>query len=111
MDWNSETIARLGEAVAARWVRFCTERNTDRRNLSELWTNHLLLLDIVVVRPPARKKRTAHSELILSRLVEIINNSNKRVSDALCIHNPDRPGQFLLVPRELAAKILAIGMP
>lgn len=115
MDWDRNSIIRLSSALSERWSRFSSEKKTDRRNLSELWCKHLLSLGIVVVRPAPNAKRKLtvkyDAQPLLSRLVDIINNQNAQVADALCVPNPDRPAQLVLVPRELAVKILAIGMP
>lgn len=114
MEWDEDSIARLSAAVSKRLYDFSVDKKTDRRNLSELWNKHLLDLDIIVVRHPTNVKRrrgVTGPSLMLARIVDIINRNNHQVADAICIPNPDRFGQFILVPRELAAKILAIGMP
>lgn len=115
MEWDKDSLKRLSVAISERWSRFVSEKKTDRRNLSELWAKHLLELDIIVVRPAPNVKRpktvTWDAQPILSRLVDIINNNNGHVAGALCVPNPDRPAQLVLVPRDLAAKILVVGMP
>ena len=105
MEWNKENIRLLERAVAERHLSIEAERRTDRKNLSEIWNRHVAEIGISLIRQ--KRDRV----LSVRDIIDIINSRNPEVSDALCISNPDRHGQFLLVPRETAEKILALGMP
>lgn len=107
MHWDEQNISLLGDAVRERHRIFVLERKTDRRNLSELWNNHLRSIGITLMR--SKKKGIA---FVGSRdLIDIINFKNEQVSNSVCIENPDRPGQFIFIPRDIASKILVLGMP
>ena len=110
MDWDKERIALLESAVSSRWIAFCKELKTDRKNLSELWNFHIKKFGISVVRPIPRRQN-GREILNVQDFVDAINLRNPEVSDALCVRNPDRAGQYLFIPREKAATILAIGLP
>ena len=115
MEWTKDNLSRLDTQFILRYNSFRLERRTDPRNLSELWNRHLEGLGITVVRPsPTMQRRGKKPDprlQTLSLLVRIINEDNRRVSDSVCVNNPDRPGQVLLVPRELAEKVIFIGFP
>ena len=105
MEWNKEDIAILERAVGERFSRFVAERRTDRKNLSELWNLHIKQVGITLFRHPKDKVLTTHD------VIGLINFRNPEVCDSLCIKNPDRVGQYLLLSREIASKILMLGMP
>ena len=105
MEWTSQEIRLLQDSIYKRYQEFRKENRTDPKNLSELWNKHILQIRITGIRTRAKKA------MMVSDLVEVINFRNKDVSDALCVMNPDRPDQFLLVPRETAQTILVVGMP
>jgi hypothetical protein len=110
MEWTKERLKTLSRALSLRYVAFREEKGTDRRNLSAIWNRHLENLGIRVVRPAAWPK-LPEKNLTLMELVRIINEENDRVAGSLCVPNPDRPGQLMLVPVELAEKVLFVGMP
>jgi hypothetical protein len=106
MNWNTkEEVDLLERAVAARHAKFYSELRTDRKNLSEIWNRHIKEIGISLIRHSRDKVLTIHD------IIGLINFRNPDVSDALCIRNPDRTGQFLLVPRDIASKIMMLGMP
>lgn len=107
MEWTGQELQRLQDKVSKRYDEFRKENwNTDRKNLSELWNRHIKQVGITGIRPPPNQKSVGFKEIL-----DVINFRNEEVSDALCILNPDRVQQFLLVPRETAEKILVVGMP
>lgn len=108
MEWTRQTIELLEEAVSKRYQEFLKDRRTDRKNLSELWNRHILQIGVTGVRP---KKKAKFAAMTAHDIVDVINFRNSEVSDALCIRNPDRPEQFLLVSRDVASKIVMLGMP
>ena len=66
---------------------------------------HLKELGITGVRPKGKRP------LFVNDIVNLINFRNDEVSGSVCVRNPDRTSQFLLVPRDVAEKILVLGMP
>lgn len=111
MEWTKNRLKTLSRALSLRYVNLRKEKDTDRRNMSEIWNRYLDNLGIRVVRPKYSPKIMDHKSLTLMELVRIINEENDRVAGSLCVGNPDRPGQLVLVPVELAEKILFLGMP
>lgn len=105
MEWDKKTISALELSVSERHRKMSAERRTDRKNMSEIWNRHVSEIGISLVRQRGDRM------LSVQDIVDVINNRNPEVSDALCIANPDRRGQYLLVPRDMAEKILALGMP
>jgi hypothetical protein len=47
---------------------------------------------------------------MLVNLIDMVNFRNGDISDALVIDNPDRPGQYILVQRDMAERIFVLGM-
>jgi hypothetical protein len=112
MEWDKDTIVKLEEAVRDGCISLRRERPTDRKNFSAIWNRKLSDLGITLVIPRKRNKgRETYAHLVLSRVLEIINMENEKVSGSMIVANPDRPGQHLLVPRDIASKILMLGMP
>jgi hypothetical protein len=113
MEWNLESIRVLEVAIKDRWDSMVKERNTDRKNMSEIWNKYLASFGITLLRPktaalPSNMSRTAWQ---VRAIKDAINFRNDDVSNALCVSNPDRPGQFMFVPRDMAEKFLFLGMP
>ena len=108
MEWTREDIVRLEKTIMERWFRFKKEKGTDRKNLSELWNLHVKNYGITGLRT---KKRGKHESTTDKDLIDAINFRNAMVADALCVRNPDRPEQYLFIPRDTATKILMLGMP
>lgn len=108
MEWTRQDIKILEEAVLKRYDQFRKENKTDRKNLSELWNRHILQIGVTGIRP---KKKVKFVSMTAHDIVDVINFRNSEVSDALCISNPDRPEQFLLLSRDVASKIVMLGMP
>jgi hypothetical protein len=106
MEWNRENLRLLEKAFLARWFRLKGENRTDRKNLSEIWNRKLRLLGISVLRPKGKAESVGVNDF-----VELLNFRNEQTADILCVSNPDRLGQFLIVPRDMASKILMLGMP
>ncbi len=47
---------------------------------------------------------------LFNNLLNLINYNNEMVADSVIIDNPDRLGQYILLKREMAEKILLLGM-
>jgi len=108
MEWDKNALVRLYGLFHERHERMRSERKTDRKNLSALWNSYLSTYGVTLLRSD-KKEVLVHGE-ILRTLMDIINHRNDLVADALVIRNPDRPHQYLIVPRESAQKIIVLGM-
>jgi hypothetical protein len=115
MDWNKTSLDRLSLLFLDKHYKMGLELRTDRKNLSEHWNRHVekhfgitIIRDIV--HPKLNKNNLSKSFSILNQLFELINFKNDLVKDAVIIKNPDRHGQYLVVPGDVAERILVFGM-
>lgn len=107
---DKSSIQALENLLSERWTKLKNERRTDRKNLSELWNLYLKGMDIAFVRVKANTK-IGGQLFVLNELIKIINFRNDEVAGRLIVPNPDRSGQYLLIPLDVAEKILVLGMP
>ena len=110
MEWDTFSIIELKKVLYAKHREMRDSHKTDRRNFSAIWNRYLGVYGAVVLG--IRKKdvvNNASSHALLRNLIGIINDRNDLVAGALMIENPDRLGQFILIPRESAEKILVLG--
>lgn len=105
-NWDKKTIDQLFDLLNLSFLKFRERHKTDRQNLSALWNKHLGDFGISCVRPNNPKGAVV---VTLRDFIALINHRNSDVSDAVCVANPDRQGQFLLVPRDIASKIIVLG--
>ena len=111
MDWNEGSIIELGKIVRARHEQMRVFHKTDRRNFSAIWNRYLGVYGAVVLGIQKKDVVNYASSLVLLRnLIGIINYKNELVAGAIMIDNPDRMGQYILMPRDSAEKILVLGM-
>lgn len=110
MEWNKQAISVLTDMVTKKWHDFNRETKTDRRNLSAIWNKYLNELGITLIREINTPDHKINTVGTMKMLLDTINYQNEKVSDAIIIGNPDRRSQFLLIPRETAARILVLGM-
>jgi hypothetical protein len=115
MEWNRETILRLSSLFLEKYNSMRGEVRTDRANMSALWNKYLKGYDIRVIRNQGHNRKLAQGSQfgahhVVTNLINVINFHNEDVSDALIIDNPDRIGQYMLVPRGKAELILVLGM-
>lgn len=113
MEWTQDILKRLHGAFVEKYLSMNSQHRTDRANMSAIWNKYLKGYDIRVVRNDnggSKSKRMFSTNYALQNLIQTINFKNSCVADALIIDNPDRPGQYLLVPREKAELILVLGM-
>jgi hypothetical protein len=108
MEWDEKALIRLYGLFQERHERMKSERRTDRKNLSALWNSYLSTYGVTLLR--SDKKEVVVQGEILKTLMDIINHRNELVAEALVIRNPDRPLQYIIVPRESAQKIIVLGM-
>jgi hypothetical protein len=111
MDWNQQSVAELSNTVRRRHAEMQRERNTDRRNFSVIWNKYLTIYGAVVLGVGRKDvKHDLPSSALFNNLLHLINYNNEMVADALIIDNPDRLGQYIVIKREMAEKILVLGM-
>jgi hypothetical protein len=124
MVWDSTAISKLNELVFVRHREFVLEQKTDRKNASALWNKYLKSYDVQLIKGVVKSpKRTIQRALrntsvkydvslpqMLREIIDLVNYRNEDVSGGLVIPNPDRSGQYILISREIAERILVFGM-
>jgi hypothetical protein len=115
MEWNTSAIEKLSVLFLEKYRSMFSDMAQDRQNRSAIWNKYLKNYSIKVVRNdiPGKAKAKAvlrSNDIVLKNLIEIINGNNDCVSSAVIIANPDRYGQFLLVSRDIAERVLVLGM-
>lgn len=115
MDWDKKSIERLTVLVMEKWNSMKNELKTDRKNLSCHWNLYLKRYEARVLRFSERKPkepRSPYTSLFrqFNGFLDLINLSNDEVANGLIIINPDRPGQHILIKRDVAERILVFGM-
>lgn len=121
MVWDSTAISKLNELVFARHREFLIEQKTDRKNSSALWNKYLKNYDVQLIKgvvksatpvkygiDGARYDVSPHQ--MLREIIDLVNYRNDDVSGGLVVPNPDRSGQYILISREIAERILVFGM-
>jgi len=115
MDWNEATVQKLASLFEERWQSMREEKGTDRKNLSCHWNKYLKNYEARVIRFGDKKPKEPHSPYAsstrqLAGIINLINFKNDEVANGLIINNPDRFGQYLLIQRDVAERILVFGM-
>lgn len=110
MEWDQKAIENLSSLFQQKYAEMKGAKKTDRRNFSAVWNKYLQGYGATVVFNFSNKDGKCHAIYTLQRILNLINRDNSKVSDALVISNPDRAGQFILVPREMASRIIVLGM-
>jgi hypothetical protein len=110
MDWNKRSVEQLSKMVFAKHTEIRESKKTDRRNLSAIWNSYLGKYGASVVLNFGANGGKGDTVWTLKRLLDAINYHNESVADALVIPNPDRPGQFILIPRDMAERIIVLGL-
>lgn len=112
MDWNRAAIEKLGGLFQERWESMRDEKNTDRKNLSCHWNRHLKQYEARVIRFGDAKSDECKSpyKRQVEGIINLINFKNNEVANGLVIENPDRFGQYILIQRDMAERILVFGM-
>lgn len=113
MEWNQATIDKLTMLIIGKYVDIKQSLKTDRKNTSAHWNRYLKNLEITLIadmrkKQPVPMKRT--NDIVLERLISLVNFENEKIAGGLIIKNPDRMGQFLIVSRDVAERILVFGM-
>lgn len=110
MDWDKKTVEALQDLFSEKYMEMRSERKTDRRNFSAIWNKYLEGYGAEVLHNFQSRGTKNHVLFSLMNLMDLVNYRNEVVSDALIIKNPDRDGQYILVPRGMAARIMVLGM-
>jgi len=116
MEWNESTIEKLNIAFDDKFKEMFGgpyAHKFDRKNRSALWNKYLKNYDCKVIRNDVPGKKThalRANEILLSNIFNLINFQNEVLANGLIIHNPDRFGQYILIPRDIAERILVLGM-
>ena len=117
MEWNNDIVVKLNGIFYEKYASMFgsdSSPNTDRKNRSAIWNKYLKNYDIKVIRNdvPGQQKHLLKlkNEVVLNNLIDLINFQNEKVVNSLIIRNPDRYGQWILISRDMAERILAIGM-
>lgn len=114
MEWNQAIVDKLTFAFSEKYKEMFGDNLTDRKNRSALWNKYLKNYNCKLIRndvPGKKGSGTLRSqEIVCKNLIALINFKNEEVANALVIHNPDRFGQFLLIPKDIAERILVFGM-
>lgn len=117
MEWNQTSLNRLYAAFSEKHYQMGVDLRTDRRNLSEHWNRHIQKnFGVKIVRDlPVQTKNTDVRLIIqyrhmLKSLLDLINYENNLIQNCVVIKNPDRHGQYLIVPGDIAERILVFGM-
>lgn len=110
MEWDKKSMLLLGDKLRERYYEMKKEKSTDRKNFSVIWNRYLSSYGVTLLQSPSKSKFKSDIPALLGRIMEIVNYENDLLRDALIIGNPDRAHQYLIVPREVAQKILVLGM-
>lgn len=110
MEWDEKSIEHLSTLFHLKYAEMKGAKKTDRRNFSAVWNQYLSKYGATVVFNFNDRDGKCHAVYTLQRILNLINRNNAAVADALVISNPDRAGQFILVPREMASRIIVLGM-
>lgn len=118
MEWTQEVVDKLNFVFRDKYRSMSIEKRTDRANMSAIWNRYLVLYEAVVLRDKPGKSEDIAKTIITHRgceqtldsLIEIINFQNENVAGRLAVRNPDRAGQWILISRDIAERILVFGM-
>lgn len=113
-EWSAKANDDLYRLFRDKYRAMKEERRTDRRNFSAVWNKYLSSYSVTVLRDerasfPKNRRLPVYYASFLN-LMDIVNYDNGSVAGRVMILNPDRQGQFLLVPREVAERVLFLGM-
>ena len=111
MQFDNSTVLKLNMIFHYKWVEISSKSNTDRKNRSAIWNKYVKtyeLKPIAVEYKKGQKVLSAHN--LFHKLIDIINYENDDVSNSIIISNPDRHGQYFLIKRDIAERILVFGM-
>jgi len=107
--WDEKTVTQISNLFKIKFHEFLISQKTDRKNRSALWNKYLEHYECKIVRSPRNDDRN-REVLLLRTFLQMINHDNQVLVDSIVINNPDRPGQYLVIKRDVAERILVLGM-
>jgi hypothetical protein len=114
MEWDREAVSRLQLLFLRKHVEMGAKHKTDRRNFSAIWNRYLAGYDATLLGDKPSGKVSKSGEMVANRLllslVNMVNFDNCKVASGLVIDNPDRPGQYIVLQREIAERIMVLGL-
>lgn len=110
MHWDKKSIEALQALFSKKYMEMRRESKTDRRNFSARWNKYLKGYEGEILYNFQSRGTKVHVMFSLANLMDLVNYRNEVVSDSLIIKNPDRDGQYIIVPRGMAARIMVLGM-
>lgn len=110
MEWNQENFDKLRALFREKWNSMQIESKTDRANFSAIWNRYLVKYDAVVFKNSGHKSQYLNSKQTLDSLIQLINFKHEEIANRLVLENPDRAGQWILIPRDVAERILVLGL-
>lgn len=111
MDWDEKAIREMNAILQSKHREMQRAQGTDRRNFSAIWNRYLNAYNASVIGITRKDvKRNEPNMALFLNLANMVNYRNDLVSDALILDNPDRLGQYIVIKRDMAEKILILGM-
>lgn len=111
MEWDQKGIEEISRLLRVKHREMLEGHKTDRRNFSAIWNRYLGVYGVTLLGVGRKDvKENAPSMALFINLVNMVNQRNDLVADALILDNPDRIGQFIVIKREMAEKILILGL-
>lgn len=110
MEWDRKRIKELHLLFSEKYFKMRGMAKTDRRNFSAIWNKYLSRYNAEVLVNFRGKGDSVHVAHTLANIIEIVNMRNEWVAGSLVIANPDRNGQYILVPRDMAERIMVLGL-
>lgn len=129
---SRDSLVLFERLLKDKWVeirvRLHKESRGDPANISASWNAYIKGLGGMVVRGKGITHRTvkrivggklenqsrrkdADPDAIFRELRDLLNFNNDLVSGKVMIANPDRFGQWLLVPSDVVERALVLGLP
>lgn len=117
MEWTSAHLDKLESLFKEKYREMfsvdSSKTSWDRKNRSAVWNKYLKNYDAKLIRNDVPGKKTAalrSNEIVIKNLIDLINFKNDVVTNGVVLSNPDRYGQYLCLPRDIAERILVFGM-
>jgi hypothetical protein len=112
MIWDESTIEKLSAAFQEKHKQMFDRTSIDRKNRSALWNKYIKNYECKIIRNdvPGKSQVLRNSDIVIKNMVNLVNFRNDWLANSLVIPNPDRYGQWIIVSRDMAERILAIGM-
>jgi hypothetical protein len=110
MEWGRREVDQLNVVFRKKFLEMKISHNTDRANFSAIWNRYLGNYGASVFSKEKLRGGALDGWRLFSKLIDIVNFDNERVSGCLVLENPDRAGQYILIRRDVAERIMVLGM-